>query len=134
MAPTTVRAFDITIPAGTTAAAPLVTLTQFDPDIVERIEWLFPDGCCGLVGIQIGARAVPIIPRLVSQWLIRSGDSAGFDLAEMHVTGDWSVIGYNTGANPHTIHVQFVTHRLVKRKPLEVLVIDGVRLIGQGAS
>ena len=112
MTMTLVRHFNVSIPPGTPTASPLVTLTQFLPATVERIEWLFPAGCAGLVGIQIGARAVVIIPHNTSQFITRTGDSAGVDLDGAHDTGDWSVIGYNTGTFPHTIHVTFHTHPL----------------------
>lgn len=108
---TLVRAFDVTIPAGTLKTAPLVTLTQFEPSVVDHIDWLFPAGCAGLVGIQIGARSVPVIPDGVGSFTTRSGSSAGYDLSDHHTTGDWSVIGYNLGTFPHTIHVEFKIHR-----------------------
>lgn len=129
-----VRAFDVTIPAGTPKANPLVTLTQFEPNIVERIDWIFPDGCAGQVGIQVGARATPIIPDQRGQFVVRSGDSSGYDTAGVHVTGDWSVIGYNTGAFAHTIHVTFRVRRI--EKPQRLVFITNARLgaIGIGES
>lgn len=109
---TQLRHFDVTIPAGTPKTAPLVTSVAFNPRVVTRVEWLFPPGCNGLVGIQIGARSVPILPGTTGQFLTRSGDSAGVDLEDMHTTGDWSVIGYNTGAHDHTVHITFLTHAI----------------------
>lgn len=124
MAFTLLYAFDVIIPANTAKAAPTVTLTQFEPNEVERIEWLFPDGCVGMVGIQVGARSVPILPHSKNQWLTRSGDSAGIDLEDMHKTGDWSVIGYNTGAYPHTVHVTFKVHRHTPVEPEQLRWTD----------
>lgn len=126
MALTMVRAFDVTIPAGTLKANPLVTLTQFEANVVERIDWLFPDGCQGTVGIQIGARATPVIPDQPGQFIVRSGDSAGYDLADMHTTGDWSVIGYNTGVFPHTIRVTYRVRR--NEKPYRLIFITDARI------
>lgn len=114
---TLVYQFAVTIPAGTTQAAPLVTATAFEPNEVEHIEWLFPHGCNGLAGIRIGARGVPVLPSGAANWFTRSGDSQGITPAGMHVTGDWSVIGYNLGTFPHTIHVTFKVHR--KEPPAE---------------
>lgn len=121
---TLVQPFDVTIPAGTPIATPVTVLTQFAPNVVTRIEWNFPPGCQGQVGIQIGSRSVPVIPFSRAQWLVRSGESAGMDLEGMHDSGDWSVIGYNTGAFPHTIHVVFFAHRKV-RVHTDPMVIDG---------
>lgn len=123
MAPTFVYPFPVLIPAGTTQATPLVTPTQFDPRTVERIEWVFPAGCNGQVGIQIGARSVPVIPSLRSQWLTRSGDTTGIDVTGMHETGDWSVIGYNLGAFAHTVQVTFIA-RALTRVVAEVAPLD----------
>lgn len=107
---TQVRQVDVTIPAGTPKASPQVTSFQFGSVIMVRVDWLFPHGCNGLVGVQVGAKSVPVIPYDRTQFITRSGDSAGIDLADMHDTGDWSVIGYNTGAFPHTVHFTFRMH------------------------
>jgi hypothetical protein len=131
---TLVKAFDVTIPPGTAANAPLVTLTQFEANTVTRIDWLFPDGCNGQVGIAIGSRAVPVIPGTTGSYFIRSGDSGGYDLSDMHTTGDWSVIGYNTGQYPHTIHVSFTVHRTVKPVKPPTLVLSIPDIIGMGES
>lgn len=115
---TLVHPFAVTIPAGTAKATPLVTLTQFPPNVVDRIDWVFPDGCNGQVGIQIGARSVTVIPGDHTQWFVRSGDSSGYDLSDMPEMGDWSVIGYNTGSFPHTIQVQFMVRRHEPEPPV----------------
>lgn len=134
MPATRVRVFDITIPAGTAKATPLVTLTQFPQSIVERIEWLFPAGCQGVVGIQIGARSVPVLPDNPAQFFTRSGDSSGYDVADMHDTGDWSVIGYNTGSFPHTVHVTFRMFPYVAAHRLIFVTVAGLAAVGEGAS
>lgn len=126
--------YDVTIPAGTLPSAPLVTPTQFEPNAVDSIHWLFPSGCNGFVGVQIGTRTVPVVPYGGSSWLIRSGDSAGFDMTDMHTTGDWSLIGYNTGQYPHTVHLTYRVHRIVKAKPSTLLVAQRPRIVGEGVS
>lgn len=134
MPPTLLKVFDVTIPAGTLKTAPLVTVTRFEPNVVERIEWLFPAGCQGLVGIQIGARAIPVIPDDPAQFMIRTGDSSGFNVDELHVTGDWSVIGYNTGAFPHTIHITYHVRRNVPPPHLVWITDARIGMIGMGES
>lgn len=111
MAWTILHPFQVTIPPGTPQATPLVTPTVFAPNVVERIQWRFPNGCNGAVGIQIGSRNVPVIPGAKTQFFVQSGDTAGFDLEDMPDGGDWSVIGFNTGSFPHTILVTFKVHR-----------------------
>lgn len=117
MSRTLVHQFAVKIPAGTTEAAPLVTSTVFPPNRVESVRWLFPGGCNGLVGIQIGARSVPVLPHTRGTWFINSGAAHGISVRDLHVTGDWSVIGYNTGAHDHTVHVTFVVYR--EERPAE---------------
>jgi hypothetical protein len=115
---TLVYTFPVTIPAGTPQATPLATATTFEPNVVERIDWLFPHGCNGHVGIQIGARSNPVLPPVKGQWFLRSGSAGGVDVQDVPVTGDWSVIGYNTGSFDHTIQVAFHVHRTVKEPPM----------------
>ena len=134
MTPPLVYTFDVTVPAGTPAAAPLVTLTQFEPNIVESVSWLFPDGCNGLVGMQIGARSVAVIPHGPEMWFIRSGDSQGFDLSGMPDGGDWSVIAYNLGAYSHTIHVAFKVTRKRRKQPPPLLIASAPVLMYRGES
>ena len=126
--------FNVTVPAGTPIATPIVASTVFSPSVVDRIDWLFPPGCKGLVGIQIGARSVPVIPGDHTQFFIRSGDSSGYDLSDLPTTGDWSVIAYNTGSFPHTIQVTYRVHRHVKPEPLRFIIDPGFGAIGIGES
>lgn len=130
---TIVRPFAITIPAGTLKTAPLVTLTQFSPDVVEHVQWRFPNGCNGFVGIQLGARGVPVFPQGALNFLVHNGSVNGYDLEDHHTTGDWSIIAYNLGTFPHTVYVEFRTRRNPKEPPLPgYLRQDAVALL-QGA-
>ena len=134
MAKTLAWHFDVTIPAGTAKASPLVTLCQFEQGDVDRIEWVFPPGCQGQVGIQIGARSVPIYPKPSTAFVIRSGALGGHAIEDAHNTGDWSVIGYNTGVFPHTIQVTFFSHRIEPQPELDRMFTDLDRLVGIGES
>lgn len=134
MAPTLSYAFDVTIPAGTLKSAPLVTPVQFETNTVKSIQWVFPGGCNGVVGIQIGAQSVPILPSGSGQFYIRSGSTQGIDVEGMHNTGDWSIIGYNTGSFNHTIHVAFTVGRIVVPEPDLFLINDTAPYLRMGAS
>lgn len=131
---TQLRQFDVTIPAGTPKATPLVTSVAFNPRVVTRIDWLFPHGCNGLVGIQIGARDVAVLPGNRNEFITRSGDSAGADLEGMHETGDWSLIGYNTGAFDHTIHLTFHVHAIPPPINDRFIVDSAGDILGMGES
>lgn len=127
-------AFDVTIPAGTPKGAPLVTPVQFETNIVKRIEWVFPGGCNGVVGIQIGAQAVPVLPSTQGQFYVRSGSVQGADVEGHHNTGDWSIIGYNTGTFDHTIHVAFTVHRIEPKTPDLFVINDTSAYLRMGES
>jgi hypothetical protein len=131
---TQLRQFDVTIPAGTAKAVPLVTSVAFPPRVVKRIDWLFPHGCNGNVGIQIGARNVPVLPGNVNQFITRSGDSAGVNVDDMPTTGDWSVIGYNTGTHDHTIHFTFMTEAIPPPVSDRFIVDSASDILGMGES
>lgn len=128
------RVFQVTLAAGIIPAAPLVTTCQLPQCVVEHISWLFPSGCNGLVGIQIGTRKVPILPYDVTQFMVDSGGSSSTDVTDMHETGDWSVIGYNLGSVPHTVSVTFKYH--IPRPPeKQYFILDDIAgLIGAGES
>lgn len=134
MAFTVFHSFDVTIPAGTPKAAPVSVATIFPPNVVDSVEWVFPDGCNGQVGIQIGARTVTVIPADRTQFFVRSGSSTAYDLEDMPTNGDWSVIGYNTGTFPHTIRVTFRAHRMAPvRTEIMVIAMSG-NALGTGES
>lgn len=133
MAPPIIHTFAVTIPAGTLSTAPLVTPTVFNPLIIDRIEWRFPGGCNGQVGIQLGARKEGVLPNGHQTYFTRSGDTQGYDLSDMHDSGDWSVIGFNTGVFPHTIQVVFRGHRMEPDEPIPgYLVADLVGTLRGG--
>jgi hypothetical protein len=127
MHPTLVQEFLATIPAGTPKTAPVVVPTTFEPNVVGHIAWVFPPGCNGLVGIQLGARSVPVLPSGQGQFFTSSGDTHAIDVEGMHEMGDWSVIGYNTGTQPHTIRVRFTMRRHQIQEP-PVRILPGVEL------
>jgi hypothetical protein len=124
--------FAVTIPAGTLPSAPLVTPTQFETNELRRVEWVFPGGCNGVVGIQIGARSVPVLPSSPAQFHVRSGAAEGLDVSEFPNTGDWSVIGYNTGSFPHTIQVTFHVARIEPQTKDAFLINDTTPYLQMG--
>lgn len=131
---TLVRVFDVTIPAGTPIATPLVTPTVFAPNKVLSILWRFPSGCNGQVGIAIGARTVPVLPDIPGKYLVHNGDTVGYDVEDFPTTGDWSVIGYNLGAFPHTVHVEFKVHRNVRAERDLFILGDAASILALGES
>lgn len=117
----------VTIPAGTPVATPTETGTSFPPGLVESIHWRFPGGCNGQVGIKFASSHVPIFPASITEWLVSSGDASGYDVDDFPDSGDFSLLGYNLGAFPHTIQLRY---RVRRREPPDqipgYLVADAV--------
>lgn len=114
--------FEVTVPAGTPVAAPLVQVLTMPVRVITAIDWRVPAGAQGCLGFRIGARAIPVVPQPAGTWVIAAGESGSFPLAGHHDSGDWSLIGYNTGTYPHTVYLTFHAE-LLERRPEERQVI-----------
>jgi hypothetical protein len=108
--------FACLIPAGTAKAAPLVIPTVFPQRIVEEVHWRIPPGAAGVVGFQIGNHGVPIFPQNDTQFIVAASHSTRWIVRDQPEGGTWCVIGYNTGAFPHTVYVTYLT-KLIRPVP-----------------
>lgn len=95
------------IPAGTLKAAPVTVDVSFPPQVVERITWRVPKGAQGLMGWQLTSSGAQVIPTTQGAFIVAAGESGTWILAGLHNTGDWHVTGYNTGAYPHSVTLDF---------------------------
>ena len=106
-----VQQFTITVPAGTTVAAPQTTQTQLGDG--WRVEWLevrMPPGPRGQVGLYVassGQQVIPFTTGTAHQWLVLDGEKERFEVTGQPNSGDWQVVAYNTGNFPHTFWVRF---------------------------
>lgn len=98
--------FDVTIPAGTAQAAPQTTAMTIPVRTVNRIEVLAPDGLNGVVGFRLASSGQQIVPVNVGAWVIASGETLEWIFSNLIESGAWQLIGYNTGAYDHTLHVR----------------------------
>lgn len=101
------RQFDVTIPTGTTKAAPTVTDVSFPPFVVAQIRVLVPPGPNGVMGFQILSGGQQFLPWNLGEWLVTSNERLIFAADQWPDTGDWQIAGYNTGLYSHTIYVTF---------------------------
>lgn len=123
----------IPVPAGTPITAPVEIGTGFPPGIVERIQWVFPGGCNGQVGIKIASSHAPIFPGSTTEWIVESGSISGYDLEGFPDSGDFSVLAYNNGSFQHTIQVTYRVHRMEPPEALPgYLVADVVGTLRGG--
>lgn len=99
--------FTITVPAGTTAAAPQSTDTTLPVGQVVRIEIDVPDGHARYTGIILTVADGPYIPYGYRNWLIANGHTFEWDFAGLPDSGSWSVLAYNTDIFPHSFYVRY---------------------------
>lgn len=99
--------FAVTIPAGTTIAAPLVTPCVFNNGEVTKINVKVPPGPQGNVGFFIGAGGSQYVPRTVGSFIVPDDDYYQWEIANAISSGSWSVTAYNTDIFAHTIQVSF---------------------------
>lgn len=104
---TEIRAFTVTIPAGTPQAAPVSVDVSFEPLITEAIEWHQPRGAQGLMGWRLTSGGAQVLPKNQGAFIITDGQSGTWALEELHDSGKWEVTGYNTGAFAHSVNVRF---------------------------
>lgn len=122
--------FQVTIPAGTTQAAPLVVPTRFPARRVDEITWMIPPGPSGLAGWRITMGGVQVVPANLGGWIVRDGHYSGAALAKLPTSGAWDVTGYNTGKYPHTFYVTFLV--AVLEAPPRLIVPLGLDLLQPG--
>ncbi|HEU5219175.1 MAG TPA: hypothetical protein VFU23_10980 [Gemmatimonadales bacterium] len=103
-----IEIFDVTIPPGTPQSAPVTVPLPFDDGNVERIELRWPPGPAGLVGLRIRHSSQVVIPYSGTAWIVSNDEPIYWPVEGYPATDKWDVIGYNTGAYPHTIQVRLL--------------------------
>lgn len=102
-----VRHFTATIPAGTPRAAPVAVNIAMPPRVVLSIYWRVPNGPLGVFGWQLAMGGVVVIPIGGDQFVVANDEHDTWTPSEHPDSGAWQVIGYNTGANPHSVYLAF---------------------------
>lgn len=99
----------VTVAAGTPVATPAVTALTLPPRHVVAIHWRIPPGPMGSLGWRLTMGKSQVLPTQGSdQWVIASGESGTWDLADLPTSGAWQVTAYNTGAYQHSIYLTFM--------------------------
>lgn len=103
--------FDLTVPAGTPVVNPAKFSTVVDPGFnLEWVEFEVPPGARGQVGFYLASSGVQVFPHRVGvtpRWVRMDGVMPRYDVDYKITSGDWSIVAYNTGLNPHLIVVRF---------------------------
>lgn len=125
-----IRTAQVTIPANTAQAAPMVTATPFPSRIVSWIEVIFPPGPRGNVGIALTMNGDAVIPLVAGTWLVADNDKTHWDVAGYPDSGAWQLTAYNTGQYDHTIYLRWGLDYLPEQAPPPTMPIPVTALNG----
>lgn len=103
-----VQYFAPTIVAGTPKSAPLTFSLAMPARTVRHVRIRFPPGPRGNVGIQLAMAGVNVIPVTAGAFIVADDEVIEWDVDNAPNSGAWQMIGYNTGALPHTIYLSFL--------------------------
>jgi hypothetical protein len=112
-----IRQYTVSVPAGTTADAPLTVPMVMPPRIVDALQIVVPPGPSGLVGFAVLVGGVRIIPYGSDLWIITAGENITWPLDHYPDAGSWSVQAYNTGVNDHSIYFRWLV-RYISSAPV----------------
>lgn len=101
-----VRQYAVTIPKGTTAAAPYKVKLAMPVRVVTKIRYQVPPGPNGVMGFAIGSAGVAVIP-INGGWIVTNNSTETLPLKGYIDSGTWWVLGYNTGTYTHTVYLTF---------------------------
>lgn len=124
-----IRQFTVTVPAGTTAGAPIRASTSFPARVVDAIEIIVPPGPNGNVGFKIANSGVAVIPYDSDTWVVTNDEKIVWPLSGYITSGDWQVFAYNTGTQDHAFYIRF----LLSLPPVAGTTIGTVNLISHDA-
>lgn len=99
---------NVTIPANTPIATPVTVALPIPDGVMTRIVQRWPPGPAGLVGLKVAHSGQVIIPSTGNAFLVTDDEVVDWDIEGYPTGNKWSVVGYNTDVNNHTI--QFRCH------------------------
>ena len=109
--------FNLTIPAHTAQATPVILPCVMPQRIVDMFHWRVPAGHGGLTGFRLSMGGVQVFPRNVGSWIIANGEQDTWPVQNMPDSGAWDITAYNTGNNPHTLYARFMVRIIRKPEP-----------------
>src|SRR5271163_3443088 len=99
---TQVYAADLTVPPGTTAAAPASLVVPQLSGWVGEVTLRIPRGPNGLAGWCLVLAGTVVIPYAGAGWIVGDDDNYRWPLNRWCNVGQLVVRAYNTGTYPHT--------------------------------
>lgn len=101
-----IRVFTVTIPAGTTQAAPFTQSLAIPPRTVSRLQITVPPGPSGLMGFAVQNSGVTVIPYLSDSYIVTAGEFIDWELDGYIDSGSWQAVGYNLDVIAHSFYVR----------------------------
>lgn len=103
-----VRAFNVTVAAGTTEAAPSTTDIAVPVRVLTGVYWRVPPGPAGLFGWRLSmSGGVAVLPT-GGGWIIADDQSAFWPVYGQPDSGAWQLTGYNDDIYDHTVYLEFL--------------------------
>lgn len=103
-----IEVFDVVVPKATPKAAPLETLTPWNPGELVGIEVKIPDGHNGLTGFRLLLAHAQAIPYTAGAWITGNDDELDWQTVGYSNSGSWSVQAYNLDLFDHIFHVRYL--------------------------
>src|SRR5260370_19088968 len=69
------------------------------------------------MGWRITMGGAQVIPRQLGGWMVHDGQSGRWALDALPDSGAWQVTAYNTGLQPHTVYVTYLTRVIPRPAP-----------------
>lgn len=111
-----VTPMQISVPAGTTAASPLITSIKLGWSDVVDILIVFPPGCSGLVGARVEYGGNPVYPASSAGWYVLDDYVIDIPVTNQEQGGTWDIAAYNTDYYAHGLYVYFSWNYLANQQ------------------
>lgn len=117
-----IQHFTVTIPAGTPAGSPVAVAISTQVRTVSQIDWRVPNGPMGVFGWRIAMGGVQVFPSGGDPWVIANDENGSWPVSNAPDSGAWQVIGYNTGANPHSVYLAVHCDPVAPKQPVAAVL------------
>lgn len=114
---TRILQYKVSTPLNVFQANPKITVVQFSPALVTRIEVVIPPGPQGQLGFHIDNGNGQFVPQGAGNWINLDDTTLTWDLIDSPDNGNWQIVTYNSGFYPHSISVFFHLEDIVLTQP-----------------
>ena len=102
-----VHQFTVTIPAGTTKAAPYTQNLPLYNCQIDNIDVEVPPGPQGLMGFYLALSGQQWIPYEQGTYIVWDDNFSTWTLTNQPTSAGWQLVGYNTDVYAHEVTIRF---------------------------